>query len=133
MIVRYPEYLNLFAPAPNPAPVLEYAIVPEVRENYNRTLREFIELIRQNDAKPLYVIMGGPSRDRPEPATAALLARGGGGLARNGRTGDRLQRRRKQLQGKQRRYVFAHWSALGATLLAQFIDEQALKAMVKPN
>ena len=59
MIVRYLEYLNLFAPAPNPAPVLEYAIVPEVRENYNRTLREFIELIRQNDAKPLYVIMGG--------------------------------------------------------------------------
>ena len=27
----------------------------------------------------------------------------------------------------------AHWSALGAELLAKFIDEQALKAMVKPN
>jgi hypothetical protein len=27
----------------------------------------------------------------------------------------------------------AHWSALGAELLAKFIDEQALKVMVKPN
>ena len=59
MIVRYVEYLNLFAPSPDSAPAPEYPIVPEIRENYNRTLREFIELIRQNNAKPLYVIMGG--------------------------------------------------------------------------
>ena len=126
MIVRYPEYLNLFAPAPNPAPVLEYAIVPEVRENYNRTLREFIELIRQNDAKPLYVIMGGLY----EIGQNRLLPR-------YSREGAAVSREMgvpvidsndvvNNYKGNSA-YLFsptgAHWSALGASLLAKFIDE----------
>jgi hypothetical protein len=136
MIVRYFEYLNLFAPPPNPAPVPEYPIVPEIRENFNRTLREFIELIRKNDAKPLYVIMGG-IHEIGQNRLLLRYSREGAAVARemgvpvidsmdlvNSYTGDKAD-------------LFsptgAHWSALGAELFAKFIDEQALKAMVKPN
>lgn len=75
LIVRYIEYLNLFAPTPNPSPVPEYPIVPEIRENFNRTLREFIELIRQNDAKPLYVIMGACTKSARTDCCCAICGR----------------------------------------------------------
>ena len=48
LIVRFLEYTNLFGPAPNYRPARDYPIGPEVRDNFNRTLREFIALIRQN-------------------------------------------------------------------------------------
>lgn len=84
-------------------PVPEDPIVPEVREHFNPTLREFIELIRPNNAKPLYVIMGG--------------------LRETGRK--RLLPRYSPAD--------AHGSAPGAERFAKFIGEQALKAMAKPN
>jgi len=136
MIVRYLEYLNLFASAPNPAPVPEYPIVPEVRENYNRTLREFIELIRKNNAKPLYVIMGG-LHEIGQNRLLLRYSREGAAVARemgvlvidsNDLINDYKGNRADLFSP-----TGAHWSALGATLLAKFIDEQALQAMVKAN
>lgn len=136
MIVRYIEYLNLFAPPQSSEPAQEYPIVPEVRENFNRTLREFIELIRQHGAKPLYVIMGGLN-DIGQNRSLLRYSREGAEVARgmgvpvidsnaivSDYSGDKLD-------------LFsptgAHWSALGAELLAKFIDQHALKAMMKPN
>ena len=136
MIVRTFEYLNLFAPPPHLTPEPDRAIVPEVRENFSRTLREFIELIRQNDAKPLYVIMGGLheiGQNRP----LLRYSREGAAVARemgvpvidaNDVVNDYKGNRADLFSP-----TGAHWSALGATLLARFIDEQALKAMVNPN
>lgn len=136
LIVRYIEYLNLFAPTGNPGPTPEYPIVPEVRENFNRTLREFIELIRQNGAKPLYVIMSG----LPEIAQNRLLlrySREGAAVAREMGVpvidSNDVIRDYKGDKADLFSASGAHWSALGATLLAKFIDEQALRIMVKPN
>lgn len=136
LIVRFLEYTNLFGPAPNYRPARDYPIVPEVRDNFNRTLREFIALIRQNNARPLYVIMGGLEEIGPN-RQFLRYSREGAKVARemgvpvidsneviNNYKGDKAD-------------LFApsgaHWSALGAILLAKFIDEQALKAMVKPD
>jgi hypothetical protein len=136
LIVRYYEYLNLFAPPPNPTPVPEYPIVPEVQENFNRTLREFIELIRKNNAKPLYVIMGGLH----EIGQNRLLLRyslEGAAVARDLGVpvidSNDVVRNYKGNRADLFSSTGAHWSALGAELLAKFIDEQALKAMVNPN
>lgn len=136
LIVRFLEYTNLFGPAPNYRPARDYPIVPEVRDNFNRTLREFIALIRQNNARPLYVIMGG-LEEIGTNRQFLRYSREGAKVARemgvpvidsneviNNYKGDKAD-------------LFApsgaHWSALGAILLAKFIDEQALKAMVKPD
>ncbi len=107
MIARYIEYLNLLAPIPDPTPVPEYPIVPEVRENFNRTLREFIELIRQNNAKPLYVMKGG-LHEIGQNRLLLPYSQEGCRRARDGRAGDRLERRDQGLQGQQGRAVFAH-------------------------
>lgn len=136
MIVRYFEYLNLFAPPPNPAPVPEYPIVPEIRENFDRTLREFIELIRRNNAKPLYVIMGG-IHEIGQNRLLLRYSREGAVVAREMGVPvlDSMDLVNSYKGNKADLFspTGAHWSALGAELLAKFIDEQALKAMVKPN
>jgi len=136
LIARYIEYLNLLAPIPDPTPVPEYPIVPEVRENFNRTLREFIELIRQNNAKPLYVMKGGLheiGQNRlllPYSQEGAAVARETGVPVID--SNDVI----KDYKGSKAGLFSptrAHWSALGAELHAKFIDEQALKAIVTPN
>jgi len=136
MIVRYLEYLNLFAPPPNPAPVPEYPIVPEIRENFDRTLREFIELIRRNNAKPLYVIMGG-IHEIGQNRLLLRYSREGAVVAREMGVPvlDSMDLVNSYKGNKADLFspTGAHWSPLGAELLAKFIDEQALKAMVKPD
>lgn len=136
MIVRFLEYTNLFGPTPKNEPTPDYPIVPEVRENFNRTLREFIELIRKNDAKPLYVIMGG-LHEIGQNRLLLRYSREGANVAREMGVpvidSNEVVANYKGNKADLFAPTGAHWSALGATLLAQFIDEQALKAMVKPN
>ena len=114
----------------------EYPIVPEIRENFDRTLREFIELIRRNNAKPLYVIMGG-IHEIGQNRLLLRYSREGAVVAREMGVPvlDSMDLVNSYKGNKADLFspTGAHWSALGAELLAKFIDEQALKSMVKPN
>ncbi|WP_020695387.1 SGNH/GDSL hydrolase family protein [Reyranella massiliensis] len=103
-----------------------------VAENFDRTLREFIELIRKNGAKPVYVIVGG----LPEVGRNTQLLR-------YSRQGAEVARQMGVLVIDSNDVVAAykgnkhdlfsdsgvHWSDLGAGLLADFIDEKALRSM----
>lgn len=105
-----------------------------VAENFDRTLREFIELIRKNGAKPVYVIVGGlPDVGRNTQ------------LMRYSRQGAEVARQMGVLVLDSNEVVAAyegnkhdlfsdsgvHWSDLGAGLLADYIDRNALKLMAK--
>ena len=120
------------SPKASGGPVADPGIYPAIAENFDRTLREFIELIRANGAKPVYVIVGG------------LQGVGNNTqLMRYSRQGAEIARKMGVLvidsnevvaaYKGDKRDLFAdsgvHWSALGANLLAKFIDEQALKSM----
>ena len=114
------------------APLKDTGINPVVAENFDRTLREFIELIRKNGAKPIYVIVGG----LPELGGNTQLlrySRQGAETARQ--AGALVIDFNEVIAGYKgnKRDLFSdsgvHWSDLGAGLLAEFIDEKALKLM----
>jgi lysophospholipase L1-like esterase len=139
-IVRFLDYAGVvdwFSPNQHadihggpPKPLNDTGINPVVAENFDRTLREFIELIRKNGAKPIYVIVGG----LPELGRNTQLlrySRQGAETARQ--AGALVIDSNEVIAGYKgnRRDLFSdsgvHWSDLGAGLLAEFIDEKALK------
>lgn len=157
MIVRYLEYTGIadriFGPAhavsdTGPAPITPAPTTPApttpapvgtnlnpvVAENFDRTLRAFIELIRKNGATPIYVIVGG----LPEVGRNQRLmgySRQGAEVARSmGVTVIDSNEVVAAYKGN-RRDLFSdsgvHWSDLGAGLLADFIDEKALKLVAR--
>jgi lysophospholipase L1-like esterase len=114
------------------APSTDPGINPVVAENFDRTLREFIELIRKNGAKPVYVIVGG----LPELGANKQLLRYSRQGAEVARSTDVLVIDSNDVVAAykgNKRDLFSdsgvHWSDLGAGLLADFIDEKALKSM----
>lgn len=144
VIIRYLEYTGianwLFGPGHavfDTGPVVgvlpaDPKINPVVAENFDRTVREFIELIRKNGAKPLYVVVGGlPEVGRNErllgySRRGAEVARSMGVLVIDSNDVVAAYKGNKH-------DLFSdsgvHWSDLGAGLLADFIDEKALKSM----
>ena len=140
-IMRYLEYTGLAdrllatpaAPSESDRaplqPGADRAINPVVAENFDRTLREFIELIRNNGAKPVYVVVGG-------------LADVGNNkqLLRYSRHGEAVARSLGVLVIDSNEVIAAypgnkhdlfgdsgvHWSDLGAGLLADFIANKIL-------
>lgn len=124
--------MNAISPAaPPPA---DSGINPAVAENFDRTLREFIELIRKNGAKPVYVIVGG----LPEIGHNTQLLRYSRQGAEVARQMDVLVIDSNEVVAAypgNKHDLFAdtgvHWSDLGAGLLAEYIDEKALKLMTQ--
>lgn len=101
---------------------------PVVMKHFLVVLNQFIDLIRHNGAKPIYVIMGGDT-DSPDIHRRLQYSRNGAELARqkgvpvfdsqevvDGYNGDKSE-------------LFSpsgvHWSKPGAKLLAQFIEAHA--------
>lgn len=142
-IVRFIDYAGVadwFSPTQHAdvgggtpkAPAKDPGINPVVAENFDRTLREFIELIRKNGAKPIYVIVGG----LPELGRNTQLLRYSRQGAETARQAGALVIDSNEVIAAykgNRRDLFSdsgvHWSDLGAGLLAEYIDEKALKLM----
>jgi hypothetical protein len=142
VIIRYWEYVvtswwhsptvggaeTHIAPAQSQAS--SATIDPVVSENFNATLRDFIALIRAHGAKPIYVIMGG----LPEIGVNGRLlqySRQGAEVARQLNVIVLDSQEIIESYKGDRRALFAesgaHWSEIGAGLLASFIYERALK------
>ena len=118
--------------APAATPVADPGINPVVAENFDRTLREFIELIRKNGAKPIYVIVGGLS-EVGHNTQLLRYSRQGAEVARQMGVPVIDSNEVVAAYKGNKHDLFSdsgvHLSDLGAGLLADFIDERALKAI----
>jgi lysophospholipase L1-like esterase len=106
------------------------AVDPVVSQNFNATLREFISLVRQYGGKAIYVVMGGlPVGENGRPLQ---YSRQGADIARE--LGVPVVDSNEIVEGYKgdRRALFAesgvHWSQTGASMLADFIYERALRS-----
>lgn len=118
--------------APAATAAADPGINPVVAENFDRTLREFIELIRKNGAKPIYVIVGGLS-EVGHNTQLLRYSRQGAEVARQMGVPVIDSNEVVAAYKGNKHDLFSdsgvHWSDLGAGLLADFIDERALKAI----
>ena len=115
---------------PSASEKASYDVDPFIMKHYLIVLGQFIDLIRQNGGKPIYVITGGLRYG--ELGRFLQYSRNGAELARERGVPVLDSQNVVERYNGDKRELFTesavHWSALGAQRLAEFIDANVFAA-----